>query len=217
MYGDNSSSLAQKHFLTVAHLAALALAGLLLFIDAPSIAAGNARRIVMLCCLAIYFVRVRFTTYVFMKRAMSWGEALVIAPWIFLIYAFYGAAARHATAPLDGLDAFGVALFLLGSYWNTMSELQRYLWKRKPQNFGHLYTEGLFRFSRHINFFGDLVLFIGVCVISRSWDTAWIPPLMLTGFVFVNVPMLDKYLAGKYPFEWPPYAERTRKLVPFIY
>jgi hypothetical protein len=45
--------------------------------------------------------------------------------------------------------------------FNGLSELQRYRWKRQPQNAGRLYTGGLFAYARHINYFGDQELFTG--------------------------------------------------------
>jgi protein-S-isoprenylcysteine O-methyltransferase Ste14 len=47
--------------------------------------------------------------------------------------------------------------------------------------------------------------------------TAVIPLLMLLGFVFVNVPVLDAHLHDHYGAEFDEYARRTRKLIPFLY
>jgi hypothetical protein len=59
---------------------------------------------------------------------------------------------------------------VLGSALNTGAERQRYRWKRRPENAGHLYTGGLFAYARHINYFGDQVLFTGWALITgRLW------------------------------------------------
>jgi protein-S-isoprenylcysteine O-methyltransferase Ste14 len=47
--------------------------------------------------------------------------------------------------------------------------------------------------------------------------TAVIPVLMLAGFVFVNIPVLDSHLHDHYGSAFDEYARRTRKLIPFLY
>ena len=54
-------------------------------------------------------------------------------------------------------------------------------------------------------------------MILGEWVTAVIPVLMLAGFVFVNIPMLDSHLHDKYGAAFEEYAGRTRKLIPFVY
>ena len=108
--------------------------------------------------------------------------------------------------------SIGAALFLAGSWMNSYSEYARHVWKQRPENRGRLYTEGLFHYSRHPNYLGDLVLFSGLCMIAGVLVTAIVPVLMLAGFVFVNIPVLDAHLAHKYGGEFAEYARRTHKL-----
>jgi len=91
------------------------------------------------------------------------------------------------------------------------------VWKRRAENRERLYTQGLFRYSRHPNYLGDLISFSGMCLISGAWVTTIIPVLMLAGFVFVNVPVLDSHLHDHYGAAFDEYASRTRKLIPFLY
>ena len=106
---------------------------------------------------------------------------------------------------------------LVGSWINSYAEYQRYMWKLRPENHGHLCTQGLFRYAQHPNYFGDLVLFSGLSLVSGARVTAFIPLLMLGGFVFANVPALDSHLRAKYGAEFDAYARRMRKLIPFVY
>ena len=82
---------------------------------------------------------------------------------------------------------------------------------------GKLYTGGLFRYTRHPNYLGDLLSFSGLSLMSGAWITATIPVLMLAGFVFVNVPMLDAHLRDHYGAAFDEYARSTRKLIPFLW
>jgi protein-S-isoprenylcysteine O-methyltransferase Ste14 len=68
-----------------------------------------------------------------------------------------------------------------------------------------------------VNYFGDLVLFTGLALLSGVWFTLTIPALMLLGFVLFNVPVLDAYLHDKYGSAFDEYARRTRTLIPGVY
>ncbi|MCB1025487.1 MAG: DUF1295 domain-containing protein, partial [Acidobacteria bacterium] len=99
----------------------------------------------------------------------------------------------------------------------TGSEYLRKVWKEDPKNSGMLYTEGLFKYSMHINYFGDLMLFTGFSMITHNIFSFVIPLLMFFLFTFVNIPMLDKYLLDRYGKEFEEYRGRTKKFVPYLY
>lgn len=92
-----------------------------------------------------------------------------------------------------------------------------HVWKQRPENSGRLYTLGLFRYARHPNYLGDLILFTGLCLICDRWICAAIPVVMLAGFVFANIPMLDSHLRDHYGEAFDEYAARTARLIPFVY
>jgi protein-S-isoprenylcysteine O-methyltransferase Ste14 len=180
--------------------------------------AGNAtRRACLAAALSIYYIRLLFTEFVFLKRGVSWTEVLSIVPWVFCIYVLLAVAGGRNTAPMGMAGVIGLLFFVLGSWMNSFAEYTRHIWKRSPENHGQLYTRGLFRYSRHPNYFGDLISFTGLCLISGRWVTAVIPAIMLAGFVFVNIPALDSHLHEKYGEPFDRYAANTRKLIPFVY
>ena len=80
-----------------------------------------------------------------------------------------------------------------------------------------LYTEGLFHYAVHINYFGDLLLFTGFSLITGSPYTLLVPAVMLAGFIFANIPALDAHLHAKYGATFDAYAAKTKKLIPLIY
>jgi steroid 5-alpha reductase family enzyme len=165
----------------------------------------------------IYYVRILFTEFVFLKRGVSWSEVFTIAPWLLIIVLLLGIAGGTNGTPLATAAAVGALLFVLGSWMNSYAEYARHVWKRRPENKGRLYTEGLFRYSRHPNYLGDLISFSGLGLISGAWVTAIVPAFMLAGFAFVNIPMLDAHLRDRYGAAFNEYARRTRKLIPFVY
>jgi protein-S-isoprenylcysteine O-methyltransferase Ste14 len=165
----------------------------------------------------VYYIRLLFTQFVFLKRGIGWSEALTIAPWLLFIFLLLGIEGATNHTPPGAAFLLGVGLFLGGSWANTYAEFDRNRWKVRPENRGRLYTGGLFRYTRHPNYLGDLLSFSGLCLFAGRWPAAVVPALMLAGFVFVNVPMLDAHLRSHYGDAFDTYAQRTPKLIPFLY
>jgi steroid 5-alpha reductase family enzyme len=176
-----------------------------------------ARRMYLAIGFTIYYVRILFTEFVFLKRGVGWSEVFTITPWLLIIVLLFGIAGGTNMMALGMTAAIGAIFFAVGSWVNSYAEYTRHVWKQRPENRGRLYTEGLFRYSRHPNYLGDLMSFSGLCMISGAWVTAIVPLLMLAGFVFVNIPALDAHLHEHYGVAFEEYASRTRKLIPFVY
>jgi len=180
--------------------------------------AGDAvRRACLGVVLSIYYVRILFTEFVFLKRGVSWSEVFTIAPWLLCIDVLLSVVGRTNHRALGVTAIVGLALFAAGSWMNSYAEYGRHIWKQRPENQGRLYTQGLFSITRHPNYLGDLISFSGICLISGAWVTAVIPLIMLGGFVFVNIPMLDSHLHDNYGAAFEGYAKRTHKLIPLVY
>jgi steroid 5-alpha reductase family enzyme len=54
-------------------------------------------------------------------------------------------------------DIFGVVLSIVGSVLNAGGEILRNQWKKNPDSKGEIYTQGFFKYSRHINYFGSML------------------------------------------------------------
>jgi protein-S-isoprenylcysteine O-methyltransferase Ste14 len=227
MHGEYDGAVAPRLLMTLIHAAAVAATGWLLLgggLEALRAHWGTGwslaspmRRGLLFAAALIYFLRVLATTFVTLKRKMGWGEAVLIAVWVLVIdvlFALLGGTNPHA---MGLITALGAVLYAVGSFLNTGSELQRKAWKDHPENAGRLFTGGLFRFAMHINYFGDELLFTGYALITgRAWALL-VPLLMLAGFLFFNIPELDRHLRAHYGAEFEAYARRTRSFIPFIY
>ena len=99
---------------------------------------------------------------------------------------------------------------------NTWSEYERKLWKNEPGNRGRLFTGGLLRLSRNINYFGDVLLFAGWAIATDAWWNAWVPLAMGLSFHFHHIPDKEAYLSQKYSQDWPLYAGSTKGLIPCL-
>ncbi|WP_186779023.1 DUF1295 domain-containing protein [Streptomyces salinarius] len=226
MYGGHDASTGPKTVVTTFNTVAVAIAVWFLFGGADTVAhwfgtdfdeAATVRRALLAALSVLYLLRFIATNFVMLQRRMEWSEASTIGIWVLVIH---GTMAYFGGTNDAGVSVFtwlGVVLYLFGSYLNTGSEYQRKLWKKRPENKGQLYTEGLFKYSMHVNYFGDAVLFSGFALVTGTVWAFAIPLIMVCMFVFLNIPMLDKYLAERYGEAFDEYASRTAKFVPFVY
>jgi steroid 5-alpha reductase family enzyme len=157
------------------------------------------------------------TMFYLLKREIPWEEAFSIPLAFALYYVGYALLGYQTRAALNWLDWLGIALFVIGSFTNTFSELQRDAWKKDPAHKGQIYTSGLFRYSMHVNFFGDLVWVIGYAILTRNLYAIIIPILLFSLFAFYNIPALDKHLAEHYGQQFSEYSHKTKKFIPFLY
>ena len=175
------------------------------------------RRILIAFCLIFYFVRLQITVWIFQKRKWTWLETVTITVLMSVVLYAFAKAGGNNKQLVDSVEVIGILLFLSGSYINTQSEYSRHVWKLKTENKGRLYTKGLFSLSMHINYFGDIVLFTGIAMVTHSLGMLIIPLIMALNFVFNIIPALDRYLENKYKEEFTDYSKRTKKFIPLIY
>lgn len=112
----------------------------------------------------------------------------------------------------------GLALWCLGFLFETVGDYQLSRFKADPENRGKVLNSGLWRYTRHPNYFGELCQWWGlfVCALEAPW--AWlgiIGPLVYSWLV-INVTgqaTLDKKLAREKP-AYADYIRTTRGLIP---
>ncbi|TKK64951.1 DUF1295 domain-containing protein [Ilyomonas limi] len=110
-----------------------------------------------------------------------------------------------------------MALFIAGCFLNTANEVLRDTWKQQPEHKGQLYTGGFFKYSRHINYFGDLMCVTAYALITSNGYAVSIPLFLFCFFTFYNAPKLDEYLSSKYGAAFKHYAKITKMLIPYVY
>lgn len=177
---------------------------------------GNSERNILLFALiAIVYFRMFITIFVLLKRSIPWEEAFTI-PIAFSVY-YLGIPLFSLDQALNGWDVLFVMIFAVGSVLNTGSEWLRDRWKRNPENSGKLYTGGMFKYSIHINYFGDLLWVLALALITRNVWALIIPLLLFGFFAFYNIPMLDRHLERKYGEAFRAYRSTTKRFIPFLY
>ena len=130
-------------------------------------------------------------------------------------------ATRSATpASLTWLDWLGAIVFLAGLLFEAVGDWQLARFKSDPANRGKLLTEGLWRYTRHPNYFGDAVVWWGLSLIALATPgSTWvlISPVLMT-FLLVRVSgvsLLEQRLRETKP-GFADYVDRTSSFVPWI-
>lgn len=227
LYGSNSKSIPQKIIIHLIELLLLWLSYFILFQNGTAWLGNNFqidnvleyydRRMIIFVFNIITFLRISYTMIFLLKRKIPWEESFSI-PFAFALY-FIGFSffVLPTSKQIDFIDICGIIIFLIGCILNTGSEIMRDNWKRNVANKGKIYTEGFFKYSRHINYFGDLLWVVAYSIITRNWFSISIPIFLFCFFAFYNAPKLDKYLKNKYGKQFDNYARKTKMLIPFIY
>ncbi len=145
-----------------------------------------------------------------------WLQGVIL--WVVALPIF--AAARAAGPPgLTLLDAAGVTLFAVGLWFETVGDLQLARFKADPANRGKVMDRGLWRFTRHPNYFGDAVVwwgFFAFAAATGAWWSAVGPALMTVLLLRVSgVSLLERGLAESKP-GYRAYIERTSAFVPWF-
>ena len=175
------------------------------------------RRAVLVAAAWLYFSRTLVTIFIFMRRRMPWSEVWTIAVWILAIDVLFAFLGGQSDESFGAAAVAGTVLVVVGSLINTCSEWQRHIWKQQATHQGRLYRNGFWALARHINYFGDLILFTGWALVTGRLVLLVVPVVMFLGFAYVNIPAQDKYLAERYGDEYYAYAKTTARLIPFVY
>jgi len=119
---------------------------------------------------------------------------------------------NHSTSPsLNPFDILAFSIWLLGFIFEAVSDYQLSRFISNPKNKGQIIQSGLWRYSRHPNYFGEVTLWWGIFIFAFS---STINPLTLIGpltittlILFVSgIPLLEK----KYD-DNPQYLEYRKK------
>jgi protein-S-isoprenylcysteine O-methyltransferase Ste14 len=227
LYLEKSKSIPQKITLNVIEVFLLCLSYWILFKNGGDWfenhlhihnASGNTeRRIIIFGFNIIIFIRLAYMMIFLLKRKIPFEESISVAFAFALYYIGYSLFVLPKSVPVDGLDYFAIVLFITGCILNTGGEIMRHRWKMKPENKGKIYTGGFFRYSRHINYFGDILWVTAYALITRNWFAVSIPVFLFCFFAFFNAPKLDDYLRTRYGKDFDEYSKKTRMLIPFIF
>jgi steroid 5-alpha reductase family enzyme len=141
---------------------------------------------------------------------------------------FTAAAALVAitSATRKGLDAFaviGALVWVIGFAIEVTADAQKSRFNADPSNKGKFIRTGLWSRSRHPNYFGEIVLWIGIAIIAipvlQGWQwVAMISPLFVTLLLtrVSGIPLLEKKSDKKWggQADYEEYKKNTPVLIP---
>lgn len=126
-------------------------------------------------------------------------------------------AAINANAGLGALDFAGIALWVLGFIFEAGGDYQLAAFKADPANKGKVMDSGLWRYTRHPNYFGDFCIWWGfylIAVAAGGWWSIAAPLLMSFLLLKVSgVAMLEKDIGERRP-KYREYIARTNAFFP---
>lgn len=127
------------------------------------------------------------------------------------------AAAIGSQSAIGLLDYAGVALFVVGFIFEALGDLQLSRFRSNPDNAGKVLDQGLWRFTRHPNYFGNFTMWWGFYLIALSAGGWWtvISPLLMTFLLLKvsGVALLEKDISGRRP-QYQQYIRRTNAFFP---
>lgn len=127
------------------------------------------------------------------------------------------AAAAQSQAPLGWLDFAGAALALFGIAFEALADWQVARWRARRPAPGSVLEAGLWRYSRHPNYFGEFCVWWGfglVAVAAGGWWALLSPVLMTILLLKVSgVALLERDLSARKP-AYAAYMRRTNAFFP---
>ena len=127
------------------------------------------------------------------------------------------AGAISGQSDIGFLDYAGVALFLLGLFFEAIGDLQLSRFRKDPKNAGKVLDKGLWLYTRHPNYFGNFTLWWGFYLIALSAGAWWtiVSPLLMTFLLLKvsGVALLEKDIGERRP-RYQQYIRRTNAFFP---
>jgi steroid 5-alpha reductase family enzyme len=127
------------------------------------------------------------------------------------------AAAILAPHALDAWDVTGSALALFGIVFEAIADAQLRRFKADPVNAAAVMDRGLWRYSRHPNYFGECCVWWGLYLLAAAaggWWTLFSPLLMTWLLLKVSgVVLLEQDIAQRRP-GYRAYISRTNAFIP---
>lgn len=191
--------------------------------------------------IMILFWGVRLATHILLRASgkpedfryaqwrKDWGDKAVINAFLkvfmlqgilMLLIAYPIMVVFYSYDASIGLISYtGLAIFVIGFLFESVGDYQMTAFKKDPANKGKIITSGVWKYSRHPNYFGEAFLWWGIWIFtigSELYLTALFSPLLIN-FLLVKVsgvPMLEKKYEGR--DDWEAYKKITPTFIPFV-
>jgi steroid 5-alpha reductase family enzyme len=164
------------------------------------------------------------------KWRQEWGKWFVVRSYfqVFILQGFLLLLVASSVITVNGLpnpppgvlDGIGIALWCLGFLFEAVGDAQLARFKADPANRGKVMDRGLWRYTRHPNYFGEATMWWGLYLVALGvpggvWTL--VSPLTITFLLLrvSGVPMLEKGRMAERP-GYREYVERTNAFFPWF-
>jgi steroid 5-alpha reductase family enzyme len=144
--------------------------------------------------------------------------------WVSLtLSAALAAITTSAREDLGVVSYIGLAVWVVGFAIEAVADLQKSRFRADPANRGRFINTGVWAWSRHPNYFGEIVIWVGVFVIAAPVLHGWqwvgiLSPVFVTLLLtrVSGIPLLEKRADRQWggQAEYESYKARTSVLVP---
>jgi len=150
---------------------------------------------------------------------------------LFIVFGLQGALIWIISLPLQAaltappgvaltpLDDLGAALFIIGLAFEAIGDRQLTRFREDPESRGKVLDTGLWRYTRHPNYFGDALLWWGLTCFALATGAWWtlLSPALMTFFLLrvSGVTLLERGLVKRRP-DYQAYVARTSAFIPWF-
>jgi steroid 5-alpha reductase family enzyme len=122
-------------------------------------------------------------------------------------------------AAIDTLDYIAFALWVFGMFFEAVSDMQLARFKASSDNRGKVLDSGLWRYSRHPNYFGEFCIWWAFFLFAVSSGYWWsiVSPLLMTVLLLKvsGVSLLESTISERRP-EYADYSKKTNAFFPWL-
>lgn len=124
----------------------------------------------------------------------------------------------HSVDDWNAWKVIGLIVWLVGFFFEAVGDWQLARFKRKPENKGKVLQSGLWRFTRHPNYFGDFLVWWGfylICIATGHGIWTIVSPLAMSVLLIAisGVSLTEKVMLEKRP-GYREYVEQTNRFFP---
>ena len=152
--------------------------------------------------------------------ARSYAQVYVLQGALLFIVVLPVLMINRSTGTTFGfLNGIGACIWLFGFLFESVGDAELARFARDPHNRGKILQNGLWRYTRHPNYFGEVVQWWGIWVVAVGVPGGWfsiVGPLTITLLILKvsGIPMLEKKMAENPDFA--EYRRRTSVFVPWV-
>jgi len=118
-------------------------------------------------------------------------------------------------------EIIGFIIVLVGIVGESYADLQLQIFKKNPAHIGKVCDRGLWRYSRHPNYFFEWLVWVGFCFYALGspygWMTIYAPVMMYFLLTRVSgIPLAERQAAQSREVEYQEYQNRTNAFFPWF-